>query len=88
MEINKLEKRAALQILLYLLKGEASRTDLRKNLDASVDAIYSALPILLKLGLIEEETLKEFPFSVVIRLTEKGRRVAEHLVEIEKILRK
>jgi len=84
--IRKLEKRAALQILLYLLNGGASRTDLRKNIDASVDAIYSALSILLKLGLIKEETLEKFPFSVVVKLTEKGRRIAALLAEIEKIL--
>jgi len=74
-------------MLIYLKENpEASRTDLRKNLNASIDAIYSTLPIMMNLGLIEEKTLDEFPFSVVISLTEKGRIVAEHLVEIERLL--
>lgn len=87
MSLTHLEKRAALQILVYLHKhGEATRSDLRNNIDAALKSIYSALPVLKSLSLIEEETLSHFPFSVLIRLTEKGRRVARHLAEIEEIL--
>ena len=87
MPLSDLEKAAALQILAYLnKKGEASRTDLRQNIDAAIKTIYSTLRVLMKLSLIEEISLERFPFTVKIRLTEKGQSIAEHLVEIEKIL--
>jgi len=81
-------KKAALQILLYLRdKKVATRTDLRENISSSLDAMYSAIPILIDLGLVRQRKQSErFPFQVEIELTDKGRRVAEHLAEIEKIL--
>jgi len=86
--IEQLEKKAALQILILLQKSEkASRTDLRNNINANIRTVYSALEILKKLGLIEEEAMDSFPFTIYIKLTEKGHRVALHLSEIEKILR-
>jgi len=88
MSLAELEKRAALQILSFLYKNnKATRTELRDNVEASLSAIYSTLPILMKLGLIEEKTLGEFPFSVVISLTKKGKKIALHLVEIENLLK-
>ena len=87
MSMSKLEQTTALRILLHLLKEEkASRTDLRKGIDASIAAIYNALPKLLKLGLINEKGKKKFPFTVEVSLTKKGKKVAEHLLEIERIL--
>ena len=83
MEIRKLEKRGALQLLFYLSKNEGvSRSKLR-NVKASVDAIYSTLDVLKDLKLIEEKKLEEFPFSIVVSLTEKGYRVAETIIELE-----
>jgi len=87
MSISELEQTTALRILIYLLKrGTASRTDLRKDIDASVAAIYNALPKLRKLGLIKEEGKGSFPFTIHVSLTEKGQKVAEHIAEIERIL--
>jgi DNA-binding MarR family transcriptional regulator len=87
MSISDLEQTTALRILVYLLKrGAASRTDLRRDIDASVAAIYNALPKLRKLGLIKEEGKESFPFTIHVSLTEKGKKVAEHLEEIERIL--
>ncbi len=86
--IEKLEKKAALQTLLLLYNCEkASRTDLRNNIKANIQTIYSALEILKKLELIEEKTMESFPFTVYIYLTERGRRVAELLSEIEAVLK-
>jgi len=88
MPLSDLEKAAALQILAYLSKkGEASRTDLRHNIDAAIKTIYSTLRVLMRLNLIEEISSTKFPFTVKIRLSDKGRRVAEHLVEIERVLK-
>jgi DNA-binding HxlR family transcriptional regulator len=87
MSIAGLEQTTALRILIHLLKAEkASRTELRKNIEASVSAIYNALPKLKRLRLIEEESKETFPFTVEVSLTQKGRRVAEHLARIEAIL--
>jgi DNA-binding MarR family transcriptional regulator len=89
MIIAELEQTTALRIILHLYKEEkASRTDLRKNIDASIAAIYNALPKLRNLGLIEETKEEAFPFTVVVTLTKKGKKVASHLSEIEKILAK
>jgi len=85
--ISDLEQTTALRILIYLLEKEkASRIDLRRNIEASVAAIYNALPKLKKLKLIEEESQGKFPFTVHVRLTRKGQKVAEHLAEIGRIL--
>ncbi len=87
MSIAELEQTTALRILTHLLKAEkASRTELRKNIEASVSAIYNALPKLKRLRLIDEESKETFPFTVKVSLTEKGRRVAKHLEKIEAIL--
>jgi len=87
MTITELEQTTALRIILHLYKqNKASRTDLRKNIEASTAAIYNALPKLRKLGLIEEAREGAFPFTVEVTLTEKGKKVASHLFEIEKIL--
>ncbi|RLG40324.1 MAG: conjugal transfer protein [Thermoproteota archaeon] len=86
-ELDALEQTALPRILVYLLKkGKASRTDLKNNIDASQQAIYNSLPILKRYGLIEEISETVFPRRKLITLTDKGQRVAEHLVEIEKIL--
>jgi len=86
-KLGTLEQTSLPRILVYLLKKEkASRTDLKNNINASQQAIYNSLPILLKEGLIEEAAEEVFPRRRLIFLTEKGRAVAEHLVEIERIL--
>jgi len=85
--IKDLEKKAALQILVYLGTHEsATRTDLKNNVKAGLDTIYSTFPILNSLDLVYEEVRETFPFTVTLKLTEKGKQVAQHLVEIDKIL--
>lgn len=88
MLITKLQKSGVMEILLYLKKNsKASRSDLRDNIDVVLTTLYkTSLPTLKEACLIHEETTKKFPYSVYIGLTEKGRRIAEKLVEIEAIL--
>jgi len=87
MRLAVLEKRAICQILGYLLTvSEGTRTDLRDNVDASLRSIYSSIPILKKEGLVIEDVKEEFPFKVTLKLSDKGKRIANHLNEIDKIL--
>ena len=88
MSLEELEKAAALQILVYLTRKDgATRTDLKENVRAAIETIYSALEVLKRLGLIEEEASRNFPFPVIVRLTSLGRRVAEHIAEVERLLK-
>jgi DNA-binding MarR family transcriptional regulator len=48
--------------------------------------VYNNLRILLNLGLVVEKREDGFPPRRLISLTEKGRKVAEKLEEIEKVL--
>ncbi|HDI07133.1 MAG TPA: hypothetical protein ENF76_02075 [Candidatus Bathyarchaeota archaeon] len=89
MSIAELEQTSALRILAYLkTKKKASRTDLRRNINASTSALYNALAKLKRLNLIKEESQETFPFTVKVSLTSKGEKIAEHVEEIEKLLRK
>jgi len=88
MSLADLEKRAALQILHYLCKREsATRTDLRKNIKAAMETVYSALVVLKELRLVEESVNNTFAGTKVVYLSEKGVIVAKRLVEIEEILK-
>lgn len=86
--LAKLEKKAALQIMVYLYKkGEpGKREDLRSNTSGVMETIYSALEVLKSLDLIEEEEVGIFPFERRVWLRKKGMLVAKRLVEIENIL--
>ena len=94
MRIADLEKRAALQILVYLGKKSeheeprATVTELRKNIKAALDSIYTALEVLQKLGLVERETEQSFPFATYYKLTTFGYMAAGLLVDLEKLLAK
>jgi len=78
-----------MEILLYLRKhSKASRSDLRDNIGVVLTTLYkTSLPTLKEVGLIHEETTKKFPYTVYIELTEKGKKIAEKLVEIETVLK-
>jgi len=48
---------------------------------SSIEAVLNSIRKLTKLGLIEYEKMREFPFSYRIRLTERGKSLAERLHE-------
>ena len=64
-----------------------SRTKLIGNAAMGKQAVYTALRVLQQLGLVKEERRKGFPNVVLTRLTEKGKRVAKRVGEVEGILR-
>jgi predicted transcriptional regulator len=89
MGIEKFESQSGiLRILLHLRTKEASITDLVQKAKINQSALYSALPKLLEMELIKEKNSKSFPFKRMFKLTENGKKVAKHLLEIEEILRK
>lgn len=89
MGIEKLESQSGiLRILLYLHDKEASITDFVQKAKINQSALYSALPKLLEMGMIEEKMSNVFPFKRTFKLTENGKKVVNHLREIEKILNK
>ena len=91
MGIEKLESQSGiLRILIYLHDkgGGVSITDFVQKAKINQSALYSALPKLLEMGMIEEKMSNVFPFKRTFKLTENGKKVVNHLREIEKILNK
>ncbi len=86
--IRFLEKRGALQTLLALLGGSLPLIELKKQVNCSGTALYSAIEDLMKLGLIKEEREDAFPRRRILTLTDKGRKIANALAQIEEELRK
>lgn len=50
-------------------------------------AVYTALNTLKDLTLIKEETSKDFPFTRKFKLTPKGEKISEQIVQIENLLK-
>jgi len=87
LKLEVLEKKATMHILIALFKeGRKTVSELIYVLPFSQTAIYSAKERLEKAGLIKKEIIGEFPKTIIHSLTPKGRKVAEKLLEIEKIL--
>jgi predicted transcriptional regulator len=81
------EQDGILELLLILLKnGKLSKAEVVSALGRSSTTAYRCLAMLKKLDLITELEPTSFPYRKDVSLTEKGRRVAELLVQVEKIL--
>jgi len=78
------DTKAALRVLLFIHEHEGTNiTNIIYGTPyAGQKAVYSAIHVLLELGLIREEYEKERRFF----LTEKGKKVAELLREIRNII--
>ena len=85
-KLSILEQTSLPRILVYLLRGSASQTDLNNNISASQVAIYHALDKLQKDGFIKIVLPEGFQRRKDISLTEKGRPVAEALQQLENLL--
>ena len=87
LKISVLEQKASIHILLALREYEKlTVSELIRIVPYTQNAVYTAKTKLIEAGLIKEEKKEIFPFTIVHSLTPKGRKVAEKLLEIEKIL--
>jgi len=85
--ISILESVYAMRILMVLLKeGPTFRSILYQRVSRSTNSPKARVDELLEAGLLTEEVSQFPPLSKRIGLTEKGRRVAEHVVTIEEIM--
>lgn len=84
--METLEQTSACRILVLLTKEAYPVSEIIRQVGSSQQAIYNALRKLKDAGLIQEELETDFPRRRLISLTEKGRKVAEKLEEIEKML--
>ena len=81
------ELTAVIRLILYLYKHPCSNTTrILKSSSAGQKAFYSAKKFLEENGLLEIETSQKLPYNPLYSLTDKGKKIAEHLSEIEKIL--
>jgi DNA-binding MarR family transcriptional regulator len=82
--IEKLRS-SGIKILLYLLKvGKANKNTIRIEAGMGVESVSGALFTLYKLGLIKDEPGKGT--ETIYSLTEKGKRLAEHLKAAQDLL--
>ncbi|MEI6795565.1 MAG: hypothetical protein WCK39_01750 [Methanomassiliicoccales archaeon] len=82
-----LEERYTVRIMVALRqKGQTTRQDLYETVSNGSSTVGGKVNTLISIGLVEEEVRKALPFTKHLRLTEKGTRVADLLVEIEKVV--
>lgn len=75
------------KVLLALLKyGESTISELKERAGMSLTGIYNSIRKLLDVGLIEEVRESKFPFRRMIRLTEKGRKIASLLEQLDSLI--
>jgi DNA-binding HxlR family transcriptional regulator len=82
-----LEKAGTTRILLSLFEGECKMSDLREKAKCPLTTLYTSLALLQDLGLVKIELTEKFPRTKTIKLTERGRRVAELLKKIDEIVK-
>ena len=82
MKIKKLEQTRFFEIIFMLIEGDKKTSEITYNV--SPQSAYKVFDILLELGLAKIER-REWNTKYYC-LTEKGKKVAAKLAEIEKIL--
>jgi len=86
-KLTGLEQRHALTMLSCLYaNGRFQRSVLYSSIARTTTAPMKRVNELILMGLIKETIIDGVPFTKHVELTEKGKRVAKHVVEIEKIL--
>jgi DNA-binding PadR family transcriptional regulator len=81
------EQAGAFELLVILLQhGTLAKAEIVNALRRSSTTAYNALKLLKKTELIVEVEAQSFPYRKDVSLTEKGRRAATSLVELERIL--
>ncbi len=88
--LKHLEKQSGILILLteILRRNEVCVTDIIHKIKLNPTSTYKALNKLKSLKLVKETRQNHFPNKRLFKLTDKGKKVAEKLVEIEEILEK
>ena len=73
------------RMLLFLLQGEKNINDFKEGIEeVGQNQLYKNLELLKKMKLVAE---KKGPYNArIFKLTEKGRKVAEKIQEIQEIL--
>ena len=82
MKISQFKQTGSIELLLWLIEGELKITDIKERIRQ--ETAYKALRVLLDFELIEIER-REWNAKYYC-LTEKGKKIALLLQEIEKIL--
>ncbi len=86
-ELEYLEERHALKLLACLyLNGRSQRSILYSAISKTTTAPMKRINELIEIGLVKETIMEGVPFAKNVELTDEGRRVAKHVVEIQKIL--
>ncbi len=87
-DIARLEKpKGTFRTLAHINEKSNSRiSDIIRDTGLSSRTIYIVLRRLIELGLITQELSEEFPSIKCYKPTEEGRRIADHIEEIRKIV--
>jgi predicted transcriptional regulator len=78
---------SSIRVMLYLYKHPKSGiTAIIKNANVDQKAVYAAKDWLEENQLLIIGKKESLPYSPVLSLNEKGKKIAEYLLEIEKLL--
>ena len=86
--IVDMEQQKGLFRIMIVMNDEKIRniTAIKKKTSLGT-VVYKASYILENLGLLDRKPIKDNPNEKRYQITEKGKRVTEHLLEIDKILK-
>jgi hypothetical protein len=86
-DLTILEQRHALRMLSCLYANcRFQRSALYSSIARTTTAPMKRVNELISIGLIKETITDGAPFTKNVELSERGKRIAKHVVEIEKIL--
>jgi len=83
--IAKIEQKGSLRIILILSKENMLPSRLQNTVGVANETFYKAKRQLTELGIIEEKNIEWSTYKPFI-LTEKGKKIAEHLQTISDII--
>ena len=86
LNIDFLEKKHSMKLLYYLNNGPMIKGELCSKVAVGTASAQDRIDDLIRFGLVTEETEKCKPFKKTIALTDKGKKIAAHIVSIEMIL--
>lgn len=85
--LEYLEERHALKLLACLYQnGRSQRSSLYSAISKTTTAPMKRVNELIAIGLVKETILSGAPFTKNVELTENGKKIAKHVIEIQKIL--